>query len=108
MNPIIKFSNNWNNKLDNFCFTSVRKIKSPNFSYYQGSISKTFDVFLEGKLYTQAKLVSVSTYKFSNIPQLLLAIDTGKVNFTENVDIFRKFGLVDRDDMMMVLFFAKV
>ena len=108
MNPLIKFSKNWNNKLDNLCFTSIMHHDKTKYDYYHKHTSQVFDVFLEGKRHRQAKLISIALFKFGNIPQLVLAIDTGKVNYTENVNIFQKFSMVDKDSMMIVLLFEKV
>ena len=108
MNPIIKFCKNWNNKLDNFCFTTIRNRNDRTFKYYSDNLDKVFDVFLKGQRYTQARLISVTLYEFHNIPQIILAIDTGKVNYTENFDIFKKFGMYDHYAPMMILLFEKV
>lgn len=108
MNPIIKFSNNWNDKLDNFVFTTIGVSDARKLRYYRQSIDKVFDVFLKGKRYTQASLKIVSLYQFGAIPHILLAIDTGKINYTENVDIFKKFGLYDDNTEMIILLFEKI
>ena len=108
MNPIIKFSKNWNNKLGNFCFTTIRLHDKTKYDYYHKNIGKVFDVFLNGQKYSQAKLVTLESIKFKDIPKILLAIDTGKFNYFENVDILKKFGMYSVDSEMIVLLFEKV
>ncbi len=108
MNRIIKFSKNWNGKLDNHHFTTIRLYDERKLKYYLSNVDAMFDVFLEGKRYGQAKLTIVSLYQFGAIPQILLAIDTGKVNYTENIDIFKKFGMYDKNTEMIILLFEKI
>lgn len=108
MKPIIKFSKNWNNKLNNSLFTTIRGYDKEKLAYYQRCIDKAFDVYLDGIKYTQARLKIVSLYPFSAIPNILLAIDTGTVNHLENIAIFRKFGMVDPNAEMIILLFKKV
>lgn len=108
MNPIIKFSKNWNNKLNNYCFTTIRLHNKTKYDYYHKNIGKMFDVFLEGKKHTRAKLVVLQTMKFEDIPKSLLSVDTGKFNYFENVDIMKKFGMYDIHSLMIILLFEKV
>jgi len=108
MNSIIKFSKNWNNKLNNYCFTAIKLHTKDRFDYYHKNLGKVFNVFLEGKLYTEAKLETIESIKFKDIPKILLAIDTGKINYFENVDVLKKFGKYNMDSQMIVLLFVKV
>lgn len=108
MDPIIKFSKNWNNKLNNYCFTAIKLHTKDKYDYYHKNKGKMFDVFLKGTRHTQAKLVTLETIKFKDIPKILLAIDTGKFNYFENVEIFKKFGTYGVDSDMIILLFEKV
>lgn len=72
----VKFSRNWNNKLDCKFFTTLRLDED------QFEIGKTYDIYLlEGgdfKPYKRAKCVGVKRLKFNQLSQYLIAMDIGK------------------------------
>ena len=108
MDPIIKFSKNWNNKLSNLCFTSLMLHDKTKYDYYHKNTGKVFDIFLDGKRHSKAKLVSMETIIFKDIPKIVLAIDTGKFNYFENTDVLKKNKIYNVDSQMIVLLFEKV
>lgn len=100
MNLTISFSKNWNNKLDNQFFTTIRLYNKEKFDYYLLNIDKIFDVKLNGHNYSQVKLLKVEKFKFSDIPNGLKIIDAGP-NYK---DIFSKFDVNDSSDIIILTF----
>lgn len=55
----IKFSKNWNNKLNNTYFTTIRLHTLDKYYYYKGAINETFDILLKGVSLKQVELISM-------------------------------------------------
>jgi len=105
MNPTIKFSHNWNNKLNNEVFTTIRTYSQEKWKYYIGLKDKIFDVVLNGKKIREVKLIRIDNDSFDLISEYLLVLDTGETSITKVYEIFRKFGLKNADDKMIILTF---
>jgi len=103
----IKFSHNWNNKLDNSVFTTIRKFTEEKYVYYDSNVNKIFDVLLNGKLKSKAKLIRIQVCPYLNIPEEVLVLDTGETNLISVQTIFEKFGLKYIQDKMITLWFKK-
>jgi hypothetical protein len=104
---IIKLSHNWNNKLSNDVFTTIRLDKNNKQSFYGKKIGEEFVVLLNGKETGKAILRGLYTYKFHEIDVLLLQLDTGELNVEKIFDIFKKFGLKSGHEDMLILVFQK-
>ncbi len=103
---LIKFSHNWNQKLDQKIFTTIRKYDYKKWKYYRSLKDKQFRVVLNGKTYGEAILISVQSMSFKEMPEGLLCSDTG-AEVKEAYKIFKKFGL-DEYECTIILTFKKV
>lgn len=84
----IKFSTNWNRKLDNIIFTTIRKQ-----SHYVNNGDRVA-IVLNDKLYKWAEVIAMSECVFSEVGQNLLMLDTGllpdeALAVFKNMDIHR-------------------
>jgi len=70
--PELKFSTNWNKKLDTKAFTTFRM---HNPMHYQ--VGKCFTVTVQGKPYCNAKLISIKTMKLGEVDEFQARLDTG-------------------------------
>ena len=102
--PTIRFSKNWNNKLDNEYFSTIRIFSPGNWKYYNELINNEFDVFLGRDKRGTARLLAVEAWLFRDIPKTLKIIDTGTEDYER---IFQKFGISD-SSMTILLSFRRV
>jgi len=102
----IVFTHNWNNKLSNDIFTTIRKYESGKYSYYSDKIGQPFDVVLKGKKVGEAKLVGLWKGMLLDIPLPFLFTDTGYSDLSEAYSLFRRFK-VNPTDQVLVLAFEK-
>ena len=108
----IKFSHNWNLKLNNNIFTTIRKSNPEKSQYYYEAMSCDFEVILSrgnkdirpDKSFGIARLIEVEKRKFKDIPLSLLHLDTGILNIYEIEDLFKKFGIQREDEVLIFTF----
>ena len=100
--PIVRFAHNWNNKLDGKLFTTIRPWNAEKVKYYLDNIGKTFTVILKNRTYGKARLQAVSVESISDVPGLVLSLDTGMTNQEDILKLFRKFGV---DIKVVILLF---
>ena len=105
MNQRIKFCKNWNGKLDQNVFTTMRNWGAQKESFYLGSLGKEFDVMLNEELHSKAVLMDCRTYHFDRIPLPLFTLDTGLFHLPEIRGLFLKFGMNEDDPLLIVLTF---
>lgn len=86
----IKFSANWNHKLNNSVFSTIRAVKD-NPDYYQSKEGSIFNVYLKDTLLYAARLLKVEVLKFKDIPHYVLMMDTGYNNYEDAVKLFHRF-----------------
>jgi len=98
----IKFSHNWNNKLQQPIFTTIRRSKKEKIIYYKKNIQQTFDVVLNKKIIGKAILRDVLQHQLGNLNYELLILDTG--SFTP-YKIVSRFGIKELEDYCIVLIF---
>lgn len=103
----ISFSHNWNNKLDNKIFTTIRGHTAGKAEYYHRSVNHLFDVELNKEVYAEAKLISVSINKLCLLPYHILALDTGLTRLADIQELFRRFKLGWHDQCLLLLFEKK-
>jgi hypothetical protein len=104
----IRFTKNWNGKLNNRVFTTIRKCKSDD-DYYGTKVGTVFNVVHNDTVIFNARLVSASKYSFARIPEELKAVDTGRSDKADWYAIFESFyGKFDDADLFDVLLFEKV
>ena len=96
---VIRFCNNWNNKLNCDYFTTIRSELS--FKYYLSKINKVFRVELNKRINTYAKLISVRTEVLEEIDELILILDTGTTHFKP---IFSNFKQKPEDKYTLLTF----
>lgn len=96
----IKFMRNWNKKLDNKLFITIRK----HSDYHSTKIGEEFYVILNNIQYSKAKLLNVTPKKFCDIDKLILILDTGSIEYS---DIFKRLE-VKETDMVDILLFEKM
>lgn len=101
----IKFSHNWNNKLHNDVFTTIRKFTPDKHKYYRESIGDTFQVMLKNEALNYVNLAKVKQYNYCDIDRHILALDLGTCNQLEQDEIFKLFGC---DKEIIVLTFKKI
>jgi len=101
MKPQIKFSRNWNNKLNQEYFTTIRRLTPIKAEYYLDNLHKVFDVILNGKKYCEARLLCVESIKLGDIPYGLRAVDTGSESPRK---VFYKFGIGSETDVIVLTF----
>jgi len=100
----IKFSKNWNNKLQCRVFTTIRKFDLKKYTWYQSKINEVFDVEVDGITRFQVRLCSVKFGILKNVEPYLLFLDTGE---DEPFKIFKKFGIGEEDKVIILLFDSK-
>ena len=102
----IDFSQNWNKKLDNDVFTTIRKAKSEK--YYSRRLGSEFAINLNSNFKTNCLLYSCRYYsKLRDIPAPLLMLDTGANTIMEAITIFRRFGISMDDEVILLTFIKK-
>lgn len=108
MMPQIKFSENWNRKLDNYIFTTVRKFTEEKYKYYQDQIDKHFEVMLEGNVIGFAKLIEVEKRNFLDVGRTMLRLDTGIISGDAIMRLFDEFGIKQNDKVIILTFTRNV
>lgn len=104
---IIKFSRNWNNKLNNNIFTTIRKYSDEKYEYYLNQLNKQFYVELNKKMTCIVKLLEVTPSNYLDISLTMLRLDTGIIDNNNIDDIFKIFGIKE-NDKVLILTFAKI
>lgn len=100
----IKFSHNWNNKLNHYIFTTIRKYTEDKFSYYCHQLGHNFNVILDSKTICNAELIAIETLEFINAPRGLLHVDTGLVDSNAIYTLFRQFGINESTTIIVLTF----
>lgn len=102
----IKFSHNWNNKLNNHVFTTIRKWTKEKYDYYNKlQINDTnLLVTLNKRIIKQVKLFSVYTEEYGFIPQVLLQLDTGMIDRCKIDSLFKRFGISSHNKVIILTF----
>ena len=103
----LRFSHNWNNKLRNFIFSTIRKWDNDKHQYYASQLDQMFDVKLNETHIIDAKLVHIARLQYKDIPFEMKALDTGLTELDEIDEVFNKFGIT-ANTMVLVLLFKRV
>lgn len=99
--PKINFSFNWNNKLNNSIFSTIRCYSKEKEYYYKNLLNKPFIVLLKNKKFIIASLESVEVFTLNEIPHALLMIDSGMRYFSA-IKLFQKFGIgLDKKTLLL-------
>ena len=100
----IKFSHNWNNKLNCDLYTTIRKSTDEKHDYYKSKIGERFDVILNGNKLNERFLNHVFEDEFMAIPHAVLRLDTG-LTVLKAMALFGKFGIKENSTKVLVLWF---
>jgi hypothetical protein len=106
----IKFSENWNNKLNNNIFTTIRGWNKDKEDYYKKLVGSEFEIVLNGKVqedFKKVRLIDSEIIEFSKISRHTLMLDTGQSDFAEIFNIFNNFGMKSIFDKMIILTFRR-
>lgn len=104
----IKFTKNWNNKLDNPIFNTIRNhvVSAPP---YEDMVGETFSIWLKDSgVIGKARLINVGLRLFSDIPYGMLCSDTGIHNYCDIVTLFQEFGMEDVHSWITILTFSNM
>lgn len=104
----IQFSHNWNNKLDNNIFTTIRKWTPEKEDFYDRKIGHIFEVQLKNKRYGDAELIHAEKIDYQDLEYYLKILDTGLSEKKEQDGIFQNFGIDTSKDKVIVLTFLTV
>jgi hypothetical protein len=96
---VIEFSHNWNNKLNNTYFTSIRQ---ENLTKY--IIGKLYDVILKDELLKHAILVDIRKFQIKDLTNYMACLDTG-YSKEESLNIFSKMYKIDASTSEKVFYF---
>ncbi|MFH0806028.1 MAG: hypothetical protein V1901_04085 [Patescibacteria group bacterium] len=108
----IKFSHNWNNKLNNNIFTTIRKYTEEKYIYYTKALENNFEIIVGYGIkdvrpirnFKTAILKSVERRYYEDIPYGLLFTDTGMTSREEIKELFRKFGIILGTEVIILTF----
>jgi len=104
----IRFTQNWNGKLNNRVFTTIRKCKSDD-DYYGSKVGSVFAVMHADKVLFNATLVSADKISYAEIRYEIKATDTGRTDATKINAIFETFyGKFAPTDKFYILLFEKM
>ena len=100
--PKVKFSFNWNRKLDCDAFTTYRDWNSRKEEHFKNLVGMKFAVLLFQKLKCYRILKKVRKTRLIDEPYELLVVDTGS---SDPYGFFRKrFGITEKDPVLCLLF----
>jgi len=102
--PNIKFTHNWNNKLDCFVFTTIRRSFPSKDAYYDAQIGNVFQVMVKGELHSYATLRTVYKGAFETIHEIIKALDTGVFDPEQYKWVFKGFGITDKTPVLLLVF----
>jgi hypothetical protein len=99
----IKFSHNWNNKLNCNFFTTIRGYTEQKLIYYKNNIRGDFEIILKNKLHCISRLVDVRKYdKLSLVDRTVLMCDVGEYQVEKVFGIFAKFKIKSSDPVILL------
>lgn len=100
----IKFNKNWNNKLGNNIFTTIRKSNLEKDTFYWEGVGKTFDIILKGDMFGKAKLKTVDKRKLKECDRYLLRLDVGETSSIIAEKVFEELGIEYNDEVLILTF----
>ena len=105
--PKIKFSKNWNNKLNCNLFSTIRKFTEEKAIYYKDNLNRIFEVELDNEVLYNAKLFDVKVCLYNDLEFDFLVYDTGIPSLAVIDRVLSKFG-VQEGNNCIVLWFERV
>lgn len=100
-NERLNFSYNWNNKLDNKCFTTIRCVDWNK--YRAGKVKR---VFLNNTFIKSVEIIEIRVFKLLELNEWFASIDTG-YSRSETIDILCRMYKLDKSstqkEFMLIL-----
>jgi hypothetical protein len=99
----IKFSHNWNNKLNCNCFTTFR-VKSDKYK-----VGEIYAIYLKDEFICQAVIIDIKIIKLKDVNNWLAMIDTGydKFEFEKIIRNMYKNKFENIDDLEFMIMLLK-
>lgn len=104
--PEIKFSQNWNKKLDTAAFTTLRLHNPTRHRRLQ-----QFQIIVKNKYYCSAKLIAIKSMKLSEIDEYTARLDSGlpKHKFVGLIKrMYKNKGLIYDKQLFDLLLFERM
>jgi hypothetical protein len=104
--PVIRFSQNWNKKLDTAAFTTLRLHNPMRHQRLQ-----VFKVMINSQHYCNAKLIAVKPMKLSEVDEYTARLDSGlpKHKFVEAIKrMYKSKGLMYDKQLFDLLLFERM
>ncbi len=98
----INFSHNWNGKLRQDVFTTIRRYTPEKWDFYNNQIGQQLEIRLNGQYIIRRELFYIGRMKFQTIPFPLLYLDTGLTDPNEVHALFAKFGIKDETEVIVL------
>lgn len=99
----IKFSRNFNNKLELGIFPTIRKYAPEKFDYFMQQMLRGIvqDIILDGVKCTEASIIAVQHFQqLKDVPLPLLLIDTGTICEADAYAVLAEFGILPEDPVI--------
>jgi hypothetical protein len=103
MNPQLRFAENFNNKLSCRIFTTFRAFTCEKLDFHSANLGAVYDIFLHAELFTEARLVGIRYTRLSDVPELLLMLDTGQSEYDDALAVFAKLDIKPSDDVLWLV-----
>jgi hypothetical protein len=105
----IKFFKDWNGKLGNKIFSTIRKKHDVPEDYYGAKVGQIFDLFLQDRKLGKARLLSAQIYHFADIPAEIMLLDTGTNTYQDAIGVFYGFyKTIQPTDKFYLLLFERL
>jgi len=107
--PVLRFGDNWNNKLQCDYFTVIRKEKEGLYDYYVKRVDEEFQIRLKGRDYCKAILVDAIRYTFGDLNPAILVMDSGEFacgihDTSEGAGkVYNQFGIGLGDNVILMI-----
>lgn len=99
----IKFSKDWNSKLQKNIFTTIRLCNYEKWNFYKSREGDEFTILLKNKNIGKAGLINVEYINFNQLPTGLICADTG-FRKKEALKVYKKFGIDDNSNVIVLTF----
>jgi hypothetical protein len=101
---IVSFSEDWNNKLSNKIFSTIRPASEENISLYSRLLDETVEIRQSSKYVCIARLIGIRMMHLSEVPLEFLMLDTGYETKESAELLFDRLGIKPADEVLILLF----
>ena len=88
--PHIRFSHNWNSKLNTDWFTTIRLWTPEKWEYYQSLVGKEVKIIMGDRIHFPAKVCNAEESTIMDLPYSTIVCDTG-MEIHDAYELFEKF-----------------